>query len=73
MSNFLVDYHLDECCRDIIDCNKIVMEGFVRLRRKLFFYKRRQMFLLEDGSVFIVKLGHISNELKLSAKTEITY
>jgi hypothetical protein len=49
------------------------MEGFVNVRRKLFFYKRRQMLLLEDGSIFILKKGHINNEMKLTAKTEIKH
>jgi hypothetical protein len=49
------------------------MEGEVKVRRKLFFYKERQLFLLEDGSVFLVKRGHINNELKLLQHTEVTY
>jgi hypothetical protein len=49
------------------------MEGFVKVRRKLFFYKRRQMFLMEDGKVLIVKNGHISNEMVLNKHAEIAH
>lgn len=49
------------------------MEGFVKVRRRLFFYKKRQLFLLEDGSVFIVKEGHINNEFRLNKHTEVTH
>lgn len=48
------------------------MEGFIKVRRKLFFYKKRQLILMEDGTVFIVKLGHISNEIKLNKYSEVT-
>lgn len=29
----------DDCCKDKVDINKIVMEGNVKVRRKLFFYR----------------------------------
>lgn len=70
---FVVKHMFDACCRSKIDLDKIVMESLVKVRRKLFFYKRRQMVLLEDGSVFIVKHGHISNEIKLAKNTEIAH
>jgi hypothetical protein len=38
-----------------IDSDKIVNEGWVNVRRKLFFYKRRQLILMEDGTVFVMK------------------
>ena len=47
------------------------MESMVNVRRKLFFYKRRQMLLLEDGTVFIMKRGHINNEIRLTPKTQV--
>jgi len=46
---FVASERFDACCRHRIDVDQIVMEGSVRLRRKLFFYKRRQLILLEDG------------------------
>jgi hypothetical protein len=49
------------------------MESMVNVRRKLFFYKRRQMLLLEDGTVYILKNGHINNEMRLSSKTQINH
>jgi len=49
------------------------MESIVKVRRKLFFYKRRRLILLEDGQVFVIKMGHISNEIKLSKNTEISH
>ena len=72
-TEFLIKHKFDECCQGKIDVDQIVMEGWVRVRRKLFFYKRRQLFLMENGMVYIVKDGHISNEIKLSKHTEITH
>ncbi len=49
------------------------MEGLVKVRRRLFFYKKRQLFLFENGTLLIVKKGHINNEIKLSKGTEISH
>lgn len=65
-------HKFDECCRGKIDENEIVMEGWVKVRRKLFFYKKRQLILMEDGTVYIIKLGHISNEIKLNKYSEVS-
>ncbi len=48
------------------------MESYVNVRRKLFFYKRRNMYLMENGMIFIVKKGHINNELKLSDRSTVS-
>jgi hypothetical protein len=47
------------------------MESYVNVRRKLFFYKRRQMYLMEDGTIYIVKKGHINNEMMLSDRSNV--
>ena len=73
LTDFITKHKFDACCKGRIDMDKIVMEGPVKVRRRLFFYKKRQLFLLEDGTVFVVKKGHISNEIKLSKHTEITH
>ena len=64
-------YKFDECCQGLIDVDSIVMEGYVNVRRKLFFYKRRQLLLIEDGTLYILKHGHINNQLQLNSKTQI--
>ena len=71
--DFLKRPSFDDCCRSRINLDQLVMEGTVKVRRRLFFYKRRQLYLLEDGTVFIVKDGHINNEFKLTKHTEITH
>jgi len=43
-SNFsetIKKYNFDECCKNRINVDNIVMESMVNVRRKLFFYKRR--------------------------------
>jgi ribosome biogenesis protein Tsr3 len=47
------------------------MEGQVKVRRKLFFYKKRRLILMEDGIIFLVKHGHIKTEIVLDHNTKI--
>ena len=49
------------------------MESSVNVRRKLFFYKRRQLYLMEDGTIYIVKKGHINNEMMLSDRSSVAF
>lgn len=48
-AGFVAAERFDACCRSRINVDQIVMEGPVKVRRKLFFYKRRHLILLEDG------------------------
>ncbi len=50
----------------------MVMDGQVKVRRKLFFFKKRYMILLEDGTVYMTKEGHITFQIVLDKRTEIT-
>ncbi|CDW85011.1 serine threonine-protein kinase pk61c [Stylonychia lemnae] len=54
-----------------IDLNLRVMEGKVKLRRNLIFYKKRKMILLEDGRVILAKDNLIRNVFVLNKCTEI--
>jgi len=48
-----------------------VMEGKVKLRRNLIFFKKRKMILLEDGRVVLGKDNQIKNTFILDRLTEI--
>lgn len=48
------------------------MEGKVKLRRNLIFYKRRNMILLEDGRVILTKDKEIRSVFFLDQGTEIS-
>ena len=61
--DYSLQHYFDPCCVGKVDTRLIVMESYVNVRRKLFFYKRRQMYLLENGQIFIIKKGHINNEI----------
>jgi hypothetical protein len=55
-----------------IDLNMKVMEGKVKLRRTLFFFKKRKMILLEDGKVIFAKENKIKGVCRLDRHAEIT-
>eukprot|EP00347_Sterkiella_histriomuscorum_P006028 403354346 len=69
--------HIDDCL-DLnmqygpIDLNMKVMEGKVKLRRNLIFFKRRTMILLEDGRVILTKDKDVRTVFILDKSTEIT-
>lgn len=55
-----------------IDLNMKVMEGKIKLRRNLIFFKRRTMILLEDGRVILAKDREVRGVFIIDKKTEIT-
>ena len=56
---------------DLIDLNMKVMEGKVKLKRTLFFYKKRSMILLEDGKVIFAKERRIKSMCRLDRFSDI--
>ena len=56
---------------DFIDLNMKVMEGKVKLKRTLFFYKKRLMVLLEDGKVIFAKERKIKAMCRLDRFSDI--
>jgi hypothetical protein len=56
---------------DLVDLNMKVMEGKVKLKRSLFFFKKRQMILLEDGKVIFAKHRKIKSMCRLDRFSEI--
>ena len=48
-----------------------VMEGKVKLRRNLIFFKHRDMILLEDGRVILAKDREVRTVFALDRSTEI--
>ncbi len=48
-----------------------VMEGKVKLKRTLFFFKKRKMILLEDGRVLFAKDHKIKGICRLDRHAEI--
>ena len=39
----------------MIDMNNKIMEGIVKVRRKLLFFKKRKMILLDNGVVYFLR------------------
>lgn len=61
----------EACTR--LDYKKKVFEGFVKVKRKLFFYKKRFMILQEDGLVVFAKPnGRVRCDMQIDDLTEIT-
>lgn len=55
-----------------LDSSNKVKAGFVKVKRKLFFYKKRFMILLDNGTVvFARKSGRIRCNLVIGKDTEI--
>lgn len=51
----------------------VIMSGCVRKRNKIFFFKKRNMFVLENGMIIIKKCnGQTEETLQLNTATEIT-
>ena len=47
-------------------------EGEIKLRRKIFLFKRRYMLVFEDGTLLILRHGHIKSEYKINDQSEIS-
>lgn len=51
----------------------VIMSGKVKKRTKLFFYKKRSMYVLEDGRlIFKRENGKVEEEFPLDPSTEIS-
>lgn len=51
----------------------IIMSGMVRKRNKIFFFKKRNMYVLESGLVIIKKMnGRTEESIQLTKASEIT-
>ncbi|CDW75605.1 UNKNOWN [Stylonychia lemnae] len=63
----------EDCCSGVVDYKRGVFEGEVKVRRKLFFYKRRYMIIQDNGIILLArKSGRMRCDMFIDGNTEIT-
>ena len=69
-----IRHHFDDCCvHRARFFSRKYWEGEVKVKRQFFRMKRRYMILFEDGTVLLLRRGHIRAEFDLTEnKTDIT-
>lgn len=65
--------YFDECCiQRAKNLSRKYWEGEVKVKRKLFLLRTRYMILFEDGTLLLLRRGHIRAEIYINERTEVS-